>query len=314
MNIVWMIWTGTMAFAVLVLGGFWLRDVLRGRYCVRDAVLRDRYRHAVVAALLADRDTTVRFPLLHRPGARRLAVEAVGEVLGATYGVETAVLRRAVRFYGLDCWLLHEVRRSRGYRRADSLLLLAQLPVDSGIARAIGRYLRDRSRYVRFAALMVQLAAEPAAATRRLGGYPSPLSVCETAEILALLRRGLLPLAWEPLLGARESNLRRLGVAVVRQFGVEAAVPRLHRMVAEDSDAQVARDALYALCALRQRLDPHWIAGRVATLGEMERRALLRFLAAEGYAPSVVEALFGEEEYPYFERMTRSYKSTLACC
>ena len=31
--------------------------------------------------------------------------------------------------------------------------------------------------------------------------YPEPFSACEVGEIMAVLRRGMLPIAYEPLIG-----------------------------------------------------------------------------------------------------------------
>ena len=38
-----------------------------------------------------------------------------------------------------------------------------------------------------------------------------------------MLRRGLLPIAYEPLVGSPNRNLRMVGLGIVRQFGIEEA-------------------------------------------------------------------------------------------
>ena len=60
-------------------------------------------------------------------------------------------------------------------------------------------------------------------ALRLMAEYPEPFSACEVGEIMAVLRRGMLPIAYEPLIGSPSRNLRIVGLNIVRQFGIEEA-------------------------------------------------------------------------------------------
>ena len=113
--------------------------------------------------------------------------------------------------------------------------------------------MRSRNRYVRFYALMTQLAAEPATSLRRMAEYDYPFSACEVSEIMAMLRRGLLPIAYEPLVGSPNRNLRMVGLGIVRQFGIEEAERLLLAMVAAKRSTRSAR------CAVRSG-DARWRA------------------------------------------------------
>ena len=55
-----------------------------------------------------------RVPLLRRAEPRRLLIETVGRLVGATYGLDPAPLRRIVVQYGLDGWLLRRIRFAQG--------------------------------------------------------------------------------------------------------------------------------------------------------------------------------------------------------
>lgn len=282
------------------------------RHRSRDAVLRGRYLHIVMMALMAGDGSTPRFPMIRRMGARLLLAETLAGVVGVTYGLDARPLRRIVEDNNLDTWLLHRVRRAQGYRRARLLSLLAALPAGGDVAAEAGRYLRSRNRYVRFYALMTQLAAEPSTALRLMAEYPHPFSACEVAEIMAVLRRGMLPIAYEPLVLSSNRNLRKVGLNIVRQFGVEEAEECVLRVVSRDAGGELGYEALYTLCALRRPLARREVADCIATMKPARRRALLRFMAQEGYAPRALQKLLDEREKPYYESLVQSYKRCLA--
>ena len=255
----------------------------------RDAALRAKYLRIVMLYLLAGEGPAPRFPMIRRAGARLLLVETVAGLAGVTYGLDAAPLRRIVAEYGLDAWLLRRTARSRGYRRARCLLLLSRLPVGAAAADCAARYAASRNRYVRFQSLMVRLAADPSTALRLMAEYPEPFSACEVGEIMAVLRRGMLPIAYEPL-------IERL----------------LLRIVSGDEDPELVREALYTLCALRRPLTRRAVSGRLSAMPPAERKALLRYVVAEGYSPGPLRRLLDERERPYYESLVQTYKRSLA--
>ena len=172
--------------------------------------------------------------------------------------------------------------------------------------------MRSRNRYVRFYALMTQLAAEPATSLRRMAEYDYPFSACEVGEIMAVLRRGMLPIAYEPLIGSPSRNLRIVGLNIVRQFGIEEAERLLLRIVSGDEDPELVREALYTLCALRRPLTRRAVSGRLSAMPPAERKALLRYVVAEGYSPGPLRRLLDERERPYYESLVQTYKRSLA--
>ena len=269
----------------------------RRRRC-RDAALRAKYLRIVMLYLLAGEGPAPRFPMIRRAGARLLLVETVAGLAGVTYG--------------LDAWLLRRTARSRGYRRARCLLLLSRLPVGAAAADCAARYAASRNRYVRFQSLMVRLAADPSTALRLMAEYPEPFSACEVGEIMAVLRRGMLPIAYEPLIGSPSRNLRIVGLNIVRQFGIEEAERLLLRIVSGDEDPELVREALYTLCALRRPLTRRAVSGRLSAMPPAERKALLRYVVAEGYSPGPLRRLLDERERPYYESLVQTYKRSLA--
>ncbi|MFQ7386619.1 MAG: hypothetical protein ACLRM8_01975 [Alistipes sp.] len=130
---------------------------------------------------------------------------------------------------------------------------------------------------------------------------------------MAMLRRGLLPIAYEPLVGSPNRNLRMVGLGIVRQFGIEEAERLLLAMVARERVPELGREALYTLCSMRCSLRRREVAGRIASMSRAERKALMRYMAREGYAPAVLRRLFDDRERPYYESLIHSYKRSLVC-
>ena len=153
---------------------------------------------------------------------------------------------------------------------------------------------------------MVRLAADPSTARRLMAEYPEPFSACEVGEIMAVLRRGMLPIAYEPLIGSPSRNLRIVGLNIVRQFGIEEAERLLLRIVSGDEDPELVREALYTLCALRRPLTRRAVSGRLSAMPPAERKALLRYVVAEGYSPGPLRRLLDERERPYYESLVQT--------
>ena len=255
----------------------------RRRRC-RDAALRAKYLRIVMLYLLAGEGPAPRFPMIRRAGARLLLVETVAGLAGVTYGLDAAPLRRIVAEYGLDAWLLRRTARSRGYRRARCLLLLSRLPVGAAVADCAARYAASRNRYVRFQSLMVRLAADPSTALRLMAEYPEPFSACEVGgdHGRPAARDAADRLRTPHRVPSR--NLRIVGLNIVRQFGIEEAERLLLRIVSGDEDPELVREALYTLCALRRPLTRRAVSGRLSAMPPAERKALLRYVVAEGYS------------------------------
>ncbi len=278
----------------------------------RDAVLRSKYLRILMLYLLSGEGPVPRLPPIRRAGARRRLAETGAGLTGVTCGLDVAPLRRVVAEYGLDRWLLGCIRRTSGCRRARGLMLLARLPLDGAVAARAARYARSRNRRVRFQVLMVQLSADPSMALRLMAEYPAPFSACEVGEILILLRRGMLPIAYGPLVESPCRNLRVVGLSIVRQFGIEEAERHLLRIVDGDEAPELGREALYTLCALRRPLTRRHVGRRLTAMSPAERKALMRYMAAEGYSPGLLRRLFDARERTYCESLVQSYKRSLA--
>lgn len=250
-------------------------------------------------------------PVLQLPVDRMRLAEMLSRLISATYGVERTTLQTIVRTYDLERYLLRCARRSRGLRRACCLRLLMDLPIGERTLAEVALYRMDQQREVRFAALLVQLAAQPEQTLRLVAEYDEPMRGAEIAEILHLLRRGTVPIAYQPLLMASNENLNRIGLALVVQFDVEQAEPELLRLVARTG--RVGVRALYVLAALHCPMQRRVVILRIRRMSPAERRSLLRYMVSQEYTAEQLRSLFGAVESPYSERLVASYKRSLVC-
>ena len=309
-RLLYILYFAAAAAAVVLLAVRLAGDRLRRRRHPRERLLCRYAVRQIVSAQLSEEAAPVRLPLRRIVGRRHRLCELLSELTAATSGLDATPVRRLVRCYRLDRWLLRRARLSRGCRRARYLKWLADLPVERAAAREAARYLGDRCREVRFCALLVQIAADPQQVLQSIAAFDPPLTEGETAEVVHLLRRGLLPIAYRPLIESENENLCRLGLAIVERFGIEEAEPTLLRIVAEGSDACSAV-ALRTLVSMHRPLQRREVTERVRRMPRAELRALLHLLAREGYAVGAVRHLFDTEERACYESMVGSYKRQL---
>ncbi|MFR2062617.1 MAG: hypothetical protein ACLS37_12505 [Alistipes sp.] len=234
--------TAALAFALMAAAG--IEAARRRREQWGNAV---RYLRLVLLALaraIRRREQSVFRTAASSPACSRRCLAACRFDLRA--GQQT--LRRIVRENGLESYLLRRIRRTRGYRRAYYLLLLSRLPLEAQTDAAVARYTASRNPYVSFYALMTRLAFDPTMALRLVGEFARPFTVYEVSEVMATLRRGVLPVAYEPLLDSSDRNLRIVGLNIVRQFGIEEAERQLLGIV-RNGPQETRANRLYALRA-----------------------------------------------------------------
>ena len=278
-----------------------------------ERLLSQRYMRIVMAVVLSNEELRTRFPMIEYRGAKEHLSRVLSTVAVSLYGADVVIVGRIAVENGIDEWLLRRVRRTRGFRRAYYLSMLATLPLSVAMVAELGRYAADANPLVRFYALIVRIKSDSSSALRELAEYGTALTDFEMAEIMAILRRGVLPVACEPLLSSESRNLKLLGINIAREFGIEEVEAQLHEIVAFDSDEEVVREAIYALVALHSSFVRGGVVARIRSLAWAERRALCRHLAFEGYSVKALEQLFGGVEGRYAEALVATYKSCIVC-
>lgn len=263
--------------------------------------------------LCAGSSPLVRFPMSGRRGAKAVLAHLLSEASASTCFEEPGALRRMVAANGIEGWLLRRARLSRKCARAGYLAMLSALPVSHATAVCVRRY-RSSGGITGFRTMLVEIAAEPQSAVRILESYPYVLTPFEMAELTSMLRRGMVPLAYGPLLSSPNRNLRMLGLNIVRIFGIAEAQHRLTGIVADPQwDGEFGDEALGVMVSLHMPVSEGPAASRIRSMPPSLRRALLRRLVREGYSAEAVLRLASRDERPYVESLAASYKRSLIC-
>ena len=271
---------------------------------------RDLYIRQITTLLAHDNDSGER--IRARSARSRLALaEAIHLVVSHTYGNQTEELMALVERLRLDRFLMRRIRLCRGFRRAHLLLILSALPTRHYSSQHFMRYANSSNSDIRNSALLAIMATNPISAIQTIASLQYELSPFDIARILTLLRRGVLPIAYEPLLGNDNRNLRMLGLAIVRTFGIEIAEKRLHNIILSESRHPIISETIYTLASLGRPLHHARIRQCLGQMSECDRRSLCRHLSREGYSLGAVKAIFSQTESRYAETLINSYKRAL---
>lgn len=274
--------------------------------------LKRSYIRQIVKMLFSEECCEL-YPIPNRSSRRAALAEALYITLNHTYGTDSAIIRELTRRYRIDIYLQHLIRWSRGRRRAHALMLLSVIPSHHASTHLLQRYLSSPDNEIRTAALLATLAADPSKAIITIASLKFDLSPLDIARIVTLLRRGLLPIAYAPLLQSSNRNLRMLGLSIVRNFGIEIADKQLQQIIATTTDADIVHEAIYALSSLGRPLGRTKVRDRLSTMTPRRRRQLCRHLTQSGYSLSALRCIFTPDETLYSESIIKSYKRDLVC-
>ena len=279
-------------------------------YLLPSFSLRERYISQITTLLITQRECGIS-PKANTPQRRMALAEAIYIVMTHTYYNDISPLRKIVEKSHLENFLWRRIRLYNGTYRARLLLLTSAIPLRKITAEMLSTHLRSKDDDIRISALTSMLAATPTTAIHTIAQMEFPLSPFDLARIIALLRRGILPIAYEPLLSSENRNLRMLGLSIVRSFGIESAERRLHQIISTERDTEIITHTLYTLASLGRSLSHTRIRERLASMTATKRMELCRHLCIEGYSLGSVKTLFNDSEVNYAERVINSFKRQL---
>ena len=252
--------------------------------------------------------------IIAKSRAERIALcEAIYFVRSHTYGIDSSLLELTIDENRLENLLLCRIRYSTGYQPAHWLTLIGSIPLSSKSLQQLERLSYSRNHAVRISALISLITATPHTAIRRIAALPYRFSPLDISRIISLLRRGIIPIAYEPLLQSDNFNLQMLGIAIVRNFGIDIADKQLHDIISSCSDKTIEHEANLTLSSLGRPLGRTKIRQRMSRMNSDERKSFCRYLAAEGYSVQALRTLFSEKEVNYAETLIKSYKRDLVC-
>ena len=279
-------------------------------YLLPSFSLRERYTSQITTLLITQQECDIS-PKANTPQRRMALAEAIYTVMSHTYYNDISPLRKIVEKSHLENFLWRRIRLYNGTYRARLLLLTSAIPLRKITAEMLSSHLRSKDDDIRISALTSMLAATPTTAIHTIAQMEFPLSPFDLARIIALLRRGILPIAYEPLLSSENRNLRMLGLSIVRNFGIESAERRLHQIISTERDTEIITHTLYTLASLGRSLSHTRIRERLASMTATKRMELCRHLCVEGYSLGSVKTLFNDSEVNYAERVINSFKRQL---
>lgn len=274
--------------------------------------LRKSYIRQIIKMLFSEECFEI-YPTPNSNSRRAALSEALYITLNHTYGTDSAIIRELTRRYGLDLYLQFRIRWSQGFRRAHALMLMSVIPSHHSSTHLLQHHLHSRNHDIRTAALLATLAADPSKAIPTIASLKFDLTPLDIARIIKLLRRGLLPIAYEPLLLSTNRNLQMLGLAIVRNFGIEIADKHLQNIIANASDASIVHEAIYTFSTLGRPLGRTKVRDRLSLMTPRQRRQLCRHLTQSGYSLSALRCIFTPSETLYSESIIKSYKRDLVC-
>ena len=249
-----------------------------------------------------------------KSNTERIALcKAIYIVRSHTYGINSSLLDLTINKNRLEQLLLRRIRYSTGYKRAHWLMLMSCISLSHKSIKRIEQLCSSRNRAIRISSFISLITTNPQMAIRRIASLPYRLSPLYISHIISLLRRGIIPIAYEPLLQSDNYNLQMLGIAIVRNFGIDIADKQLHDIISSCNDNIVVREAILTLSSLGRPLGRTKIRQRMSLMNTEERKSFCRHLATEGYSVQALRTLFSEKEMHYAETLIKSYKRDLGC-
>lgn len=249
-----------------------------------------------------------------RSTSERMALaQALHSIMSHTYSTPTENTKTIARNNRLEELILNKLRHANNEEKARLLNILSSIPISTRVTDIISKYLHSANRHIRIAAIITTIAASPTKAIRTIADLPFSLKPYDTSRIIALLRRGLLPIAYEPLLMSDNHNLLMLGIAITHNFGIDIADKHLHNIILRQPNRQIVREAIYTLATLGRPLGRHHIREQLAAMSPNIRRELCHHLSCEGYSLSALSVIFSESEILHTEPLINSYKRSLIC-
>ena len=293
-----------------------MRHGARRRTIQRRNLLQDKYLLILTGYLYERQTPDGRFPFPQYGGRRSkmLLAETIAAFSAMNYGYDFTAMRKIVTYNDVDTFLFKRIKRSRSWYRIRYMQLLSLTGARDALLTGIKHLEKSENPYESLFALLIRISSAPELTVKSIREFPGTLSRRALPEIMLQLRRGFIPVAYEPMIRSNNENLKLLGIYIIRCFGIEDAQDILYSLLDYPSSA-VQDSALYALAAMKCSMAQKKVVESVSGLSFFQRRRLYKFLAAEGYSSRSLSALQSSERDSrlggYMESLVNSYKRML---
>ena len=274
--------------------------------------LRNRYLHLVSAAALADSDSSA-IAITATTRSERLAlIDALYSIASHCYDHNHSITALIARENNLERHLLRELRFATKYRRG---LLWLQLSTISPLPHHtlhLRQELHNSDPHIRSCSLIALLCTSPEESIKTLQELDFELQPYDISRIISLVRRGVLPFAFEGLLQSGNYNLKLLAISIVRHFNLDIYAKYIYPFLSNREHPKLVTEAIYTLTAMKHPLNSPLLRRHILAMPPSQRKALCRHLSAEGYSLQALRWLLPNNEMEYAERLITSHKRQLS--
>ena len=274
--------------------------------------LRNRYFHLASAAALSDSDSSA-IAITATTRCERLAlIDALYSIASHCYDHNQPITALIARENNLEKHLLRELRFATKYRRGLLWLQLSTISPSPHHTLRLRQELHNSDPHIRSCSLIALLCTSPEESIKTLLELDFELQPYDISRIISLVRRGVLPFAFERLLQSGNYNLKLLAISIVRHFYLDIYAKYIYPFLSSREHPKLVTEAIYTLTAMKHPLNSPLLRRHILAMPPTQRKALCRHLSAEGYSLQALRWLLPNNEMEYAERLVTSHKRQLS--
>ena len=274
--------------------------------------LRNRYLHLASAAALSDSDSSA-IAITATTRSERLAlIDALYSIASHCYDHNHSITALIARENNLERHLLRELRFATKYRRGLLWLQLSTISPSPHHTLHLRQELHNSDPHIRSCSLIALLCTSPEESIKTLLELDFELQPYDISRIISLVRRGVLPFAFERLLQSGNYNLKLLAISIVRHFNLDIYAKYIYPFLSSREHPKLVTEAIYTLTAMKHPLNSPLLRRHILAMPPTQRKALCRHLSAEGYSLQALRWLLPNNEMEYAERLITSHKRQLS--
>lgn len=278
------------------------------RLMTHHPINQERYIKALVEAMMYQTENYSRKIVATTRRERMALAEAIGTICAHSYDSSRTLTDSIARSNNLTEFLIHRLSLSFGSQQRHILRLLRSLPLNRQQIAPIARILHSRNHTRAVDALLIMLSAEPGRAITTIAELEFELQPHDLARIIKLLRQGIFTIAYEPVIQSDNTNLQRLGIAIIHNFSLDIAQTHLLHIIEGSTLPQIKTEALYTLAGMKCPLRSRAITRHIAQMSASQREELSHHLSVEGYSLQTIRSLIKPPQSLHAERLICSFK------
>lgn len=274
--------------------------------------LRNRYIRLISAASLSDSDSSA-IAITASSHRERLALaDAIYTIASHCYDHNLSIAALIAKENNLENEILRELRFATKYRKGLLWLQLATISPSSHHTTLLRRELHNSDPHLRSCALIALLNATPEESIKTLLGLDYELQLYDITRIISLVKRGILPFAFERLLQSENYNLKLLAITIVKHFNLDIYIKHIYPLLGGKEHPKLVAEAIYTLTTMKHSLNSPLLRQHILAMSPSQRKALCRHLSTEGYSLQALRWLLPNNEMEYAERLITSHKRQLS--